>query len=113
MIEFDWTDYTKDDHQIWLNDMSHNLLSEDDIYGMVYVKNGDDEYIIDIHYEYYNSRDKGFDFEVYYGYSGHGKWIDGINRRTCNTPINTEKNYERFQKRAEKIITDYFNHKEV
>lgn len=76
---------------------------EDDIYGFITVATENEKYLIDIHKEYYNSKDNKYDIEVYYENEGggHGSWIGYINE------IKSATSLERFKERAEKLITKF------
>ena len=82
---------------------------EDDIYGCVYVSTEKNKYFIDIHKEYYNSKDNGYDMEVYYENDdgGHGMWIDSIH------DIRSAASLKRFKKRAEKLLSKFIIEEEV
>ena len=80
---------------------------EDDIFGFAYVRTANDKYIVDIHREYYNSKDCGYDLEVYYECQngGHGTWIGSINSIRS---VTAKKNpLERFKIRATKLIEEF------
>lgn len=82
---------------------------EDDIYGWIYISTEKDKYVIDIHKEYYSSKDNGYDMEVYYENDdgGHGCWINSIR------DIRSAVSLERFKKRAEKLITKFIEEEEA
>lgn len=102
MIEFDWAF----DEETLARCNEEIGEFEDEYYGDVLVIFGNDAYIVDIHYEYYSSRNKGFDLEVYKAIRDgdgwtHGQWLDNIRG------IKSSKSIKRFKSRAEKLITKY------
>jgi hypothetical protein len=103
---FDWTNF--DEKQF--DECNKEIGSyEDKIYGFLYltinssfVGLNDKSFVIDIHYEYYNSKVHGFDLEIYEENDDgtHGQWID------CIKTIKSSKSYKNFCKRAENKILD-------
>lgn len=87
---------------------SQESTVEDDIFGNICVATENDKYLIDIHKEYYNAKENGYDLEVYYENKegGHGPWIGSV------TDINSAVSLERFKKRAEELITEYIDYEE-
>jgi len=81
---------------------------EDDIFGCVYVASNIDKYVVDIHKEYYNSKNCGFDLEIYLEAEGggHGEWLGYIDN------IRSAKSYKRFKNRAEKLIKQFIEEEE-
>lgn len=101
--KFDWTEFTEDALERCNKEAGE---FEDEIYGFILLKKGDNSYIIDIHYEYFNSKDKGFDLEVYTSNEktwNHYTWLGSIHN------IRSAKNYKRFCKRAEDLIIEFLN----
>ena len=88
---------------------SQKSTVEDDIFGNICVNTDKEKYLIDIHKEYYNTKEKGYDLEVYYENEdgSHGLWLGSLRG------INSSVSLERFKKRAEKIITKFIMEEEV
>ena len=103
-MKFNWEAFTENDLK-QLNAMES--YPEDDIYGDILLESADGDYIIDIHYEYYSSKERGFDLEVYQGFKDdnfgwtHGLWFGSIH------DIKSATDYKRFKNRAEKLITEF------
>ena len=78
---------------------------EDDIYGFVFYRTDKNRYMVDIHYEYYNSRDCGFDLEFYTERpeGGHWHWLGS------SKEIKSAVNFRLFQTRAEKEIAKWID----
>jgi hypothetical protein len=99
--EFDWTGFTETD----LNRCNSEIgEQENKIYGQVLFDetNGSikKKYIIDICYEYYDSKDQGFDLEVFKRNedNSHGSWLGFIK------DIQSAKSYKKFCRRAEDLL---------
>ncbi len=84
---------------------SKESKAEDDIFGNICYKKDDETYIIDIHKEYYNHKENGYDLEVYKEAENdsHGKWLGSIKT------IKSSMNLKRFTKRAERIIDKFLD----
>ena len=82
---------------------------EDDIFGWVCVQTENDKYLIDIHKEYFNSKDKGYDLEVYYETETgqHGNWLGSLH------DIRSAKTLDLFKKRAERLLTTFIANEEA
>ncbi len=81
---------------------------EDEIYGWVFIQTEANRYYVDIHKEYYNSRDNGYDLEVYIDEDGHhGKWLGNVNE------IRSASTLERFKKRAESLLAEFVSNEEM
>ena len=92
--------------------MAQDSTVEDDIFGFAYVRTANDKYIVDIHKEYYNSKNCGYDLEVYYECEdgGHGMWIGSI---TSIRSIAAKKTpLERFKLRATKLLEEFIAEEE-
>ncbi|MBR1441255.1 MAG: hypothetical protein IJ589_08530, partial [Lachnospiraceae bacterium] len=74
MMDFEWF-FGEDDFQ-----NAQNSAVEDDIYGWVCVNTSKSKYLVDIHKEYYNAKDNGYDLEVYREEDdgGHGLWLGSL-----------------------------------
>ena len=105
---FDWTGF--DEKR--LDEVNQNLKSgalkeaEDILYGYLPCSVDEDEFLVDIHYEYYGYADRCFDFEVYRKKShlcDHGDWLGSIK------VIKGAKDYKRFCHRAEDAIIKFFS----
>jgi hypothetical protein len=98
MPKFNWTGFTEKMFQQHNSEIGEY---EDMMYGGFTVEFGEEfnnaKYIADIHYEYLNSREKGFVLEVYEQNDNgtHGTWVGSI--RT----IKSSSTYKRFCHRAE------------
>ena len=100
-IEFDWTEFTEKDLRR-INRLKDK--PEDDIYGFIIITvDKTDIYIVDVCYYKYDSRDQGFDLELYKSNSDytHQRWITGIK------DIKSATDYNRFCHRAENLIKCY------
>lgn len=84
---------------------AQNSKEEDDIFGWVYIKTADRKYIVDIHKEYYNSKDRGYDLEVYYENEdgSHGRWLGSV--KSIRSVSSMCDPLGKFKKRAEKALT--------
>jgi len=85
---------------------------EDDIFGWIYIETENNKYIVDIHKEYYNSKDCGYDLEIYYENKkgNHGLWVGNINSiKSITTMCNPLK---KFKTRAEKLLTEFITKEE-
>ena len=84
-------------------------MVEDDIFGYVCTETKKGKYLVDIHKEYYGSRDHGYDLEVYNESEdgGHGAWLGSLHG------IRTSATLERFKRRAEKLLTAYIAREEA
>lgn len=100
--EFDWTEFTEQDLKNCNNEIGE---LEDKIYRCIHVKYENKTFIVDVHYEYYDSRNHGFDLELYEENENgtHGTWVDFIKT------IKSAKNYTRFCHRAEDAIIKTLN----
>ena len=101
--EFDWTDFTPKD---LLLANTEKGLNDDDIYGKIFITTDSGRYIADIHYENYSYDQRGFDLELYHSNDDgwvHTKWLTSIKS------IHSATNYNRFCKRAEKLIMAFIN----
>ncbi len=79
---------------------------EDDIFGFIHIKTANEKYIVDIHKEYYNSKDCGYDLEVYHMKDGgHGLWLGSLHDIKSVTSMCDP--LSKFKSRAEKILTDF------
>lgn len=98
-LEFDWFDFSEAE---FLNAVAHGDEQEDDIYGFVSCTDGPDKFLIDIHFEHYDSRNRGFEMEIYEELpeGGHGNWYRGTRK------VRSAKNYRSFVNRAEKALAD-------
>lgn len=76
---------------------------EDEIYGFIDVITENGSYYLDIHKEYYSSKDNGYDIEVFAlnDDGSHGIWYGSIHE------IKSATTFERFKKRAEKLIAKF------
>ena len=101
MVDFKW-DFTEKDFM-----MAQDSKAEDDIFGWIYVKTEKGNYIVDIHREYYNSKDCGYDLEVYSETAdgSHGLWL-GSDKRIKSVSAK-HKPLEKFKKRAEKDLIGF------
>lgn len=101
---FDWTNFTEKELRICNREIGSY---EDNIYGFLYLSINDKYYLVDIHYEDYGSKDKGFDLEVYESDENwlHKFWLSSIK------DIKSATNYKRFCRRAENLIIDFLLHK--
>lgn len=95
--EFDWTEFTERD--LKKVNRRHDM-DEDEIVGFVFVQAGTDMYMVDIHYYNYDSKDRGFDLEVYKSNKElyHLSWLGSIK------DIKSATDYNRFCRRAENLI---------
>ena len=100
-FHFNWEFFTEQN----LDNLNKQLkdVPEDNIYGFILINVPPKIYIVDIHYYKYDSKDQGFDLEIYHSNELflHLKWIDSIKE------IKSAKNYKRFQNRTEKILTKF------
>lgn len=96
-ILFDWTGLDEKD-LAYCN--ARTERQEDEIIGFVPVKIKGEHYIIDIHYEYHNSREKGFGLELFRSNDEkqHLLWLGSIK------DIKSARNYKRFRHRAEVLV---------
>ena len=102
MHNFDWADMNEED----LAKASEvTIEAEDELLGFIFLETKDKRYIIDVHYEHYNSRDRGFDLEVYHELpeGGHGEWLGSIKE------IKSARDFSLFKKRTEKLLIDFVN----
>lgn len=91
---------------------AQNSTLEDEIYGSVSVKSAKETYLVDIHKEYYNAKDCGYDLEVFHeNVDGtHGVWIGNVNSiRSISAMCDP---LGKFKKRAEKLLTDFIDSEE-
>lgn len=88
-------------------DNAQHSTIEDDIYGWMLVTTGDEHYVVDIHREYLNSREKGYDLEVFRraSYGGHGEWCGSV--RGIHSVTAKHDPLGHFKRRAEKLITAF------
>lgn len=96
-ILFDWTGLDEKD----LADCNARTeRQEDEIIGFVPVKIKNEHYLIDIHYEYHNSREKGFGLELFRSNDEkqHLLWLGSIKG------IKSARDYKRFRHRAEALV---------
>ena len=80
---------------------------EDDIYGFVCIQTDSDKYIVDIHKEYYNSKNNGYDLEVYRENKdgGRGIWVASLKEIKSVTSMCDP--FGKFKSRAEKLLAEF------
>lgn len=87
---------------------------EDDIFGWVRVASPNASYLVDIHREYYNSRDYGYDLEVFrqeLEYGGHGAWAGSV--KSVRHVTAQKDPLGRFKRRAEKALAEFISEYEA
>ena len=104
-VEVDWSCFTKDSFAYCQGQIPQKI--EDDIYGCIKIIYGGEPYLIDVHHEYYDASQTGYDLEIYTAAKDgnnatdigeHVKWIGSVKA------IKTSSSYESFKKRAVKEI---------
>lgn len=97
---FDWSNFTDKD----LERCNSERNKESEIYGYVFIQMGDRFYIVDIRHEYCNSKDCGFNLEIFMSNKMHlhFEWVGSIR------DIKSAKNYRNFRHRAENLIIGHF-----
>lgn len=92
---------------------AQRFTGEDDIFGFVYVRTANEKYIVDIHKEYYNSKDCGYDLEVYYENEdgSHGLWLGSMKNIRSVTAMCDPLG--KFKKRAERCLSEFISEEEA
>lgn len=104
-ILFEWDAFTEED-LAEINSLKGSERPETEIYGFIYITANGKLYIVDVRYDYYDSKDQGFCLELYRSdeYRHHITWLGG-----CKS-IKSAKNYKRFKKRAEQLLANRINY---
>lgn len=99
---FDWNYFTEKEFDICNSEIGSY---EDNIYGFLYITENNKAYLVDIHYEYYDSDNKGFDLEVYMSNENwmHNFWLGSIKE------IKSAQDYKMFCYRAEDMIVEFLS----
>ncbi len=100
--------YTGYKFEWWFDDLdlkkAESSKVEDDIFGSIEVTTPcGNKYIVDIHKEYFNAKEYGYDLEVYKmtEHYGHGDWLESLRG------IKTAKTLKGFRTRAQRLIETY------
>lgn len=96
----DWTDFTEKS----LKHCNENIGDyEDKLIGFLPFQAKDRHYIMDIHYSYLSSREKGFCLEIYGSDEKnlHCDWLGSI------LSIKSATDYQRFRKRVKKALVKF------